>query len=236
MNAAAPSDRALVLLAPLRDPRKTVRRAAAHALESAAGNDVHVRNTLYAGLASAERRTRFACAFALARAGASTAAPRVLNALCEAIDASDPDERWAAASAIVRLGRKAGARARLVKLARTAAPRTRRMALYCLRGIEGPHPCGLGAEAARDGDAHVRLAALAMIAVRGDGCSRCAACALDRLLRDRSAGVRRAAAAALGKIGVGSAAIVDALRRAAEYPDSGLARAARGSLERLVRA
>jgi hypothetical protein len=162
-------------------------------------------------------------------------APLILDALCEAIGAADSDRRWAAAAAIVRLGDNPSARARLVHLVRTGAPRARRMALYCLRGIDGPHDCRLGADAAGDGDAHVRLAALAMIAVQGRGCARCAVVVLARLEHDSAAGVRRAAAAALGGIEVRSPAILHALTRAAELPDNGLARAARGALERLAR-
>jgi HEAT repeat protein len=235
MNSAPASSRNPPPLAALGDARKANRRRAALALASAARSDSRVRDELSAGLASFDPKTRFACAFALAEAGASAAEPRILDALCEAIGATNSDRRWAAAAAIARLGGRSRARARLARLARTGAPRARRMALYCMRGFDGPHDCGLGAKAACDDDARVRLAALAMIAALGRGCADCADCALKRLAHDRVPGVRRAAAAALGRLGVRSPAIRRALTRAARQPDNGLARAARGALERLAR-
>jgi HEAT repeat protein len=235
MNSAPASRRDPRPLATLSGASKAIRRGAALALAAAARSDRRVRDELCAGLASADPQTRFACAFALAKSGVSAAEPRMLDALCEAIGAPDSDRRWAAAAAIARLGANSHTHARLAHIVRAGTPRARRMALYCLRGVDGPHDCRLGAEGARDADARVRLAALAMIAGRAKGGADCAACALERLDRDSAAGVRRAAAAALGRLGVRSPAIRRALTRAAELPDGGLARAARGALERLLR-
>jgi HEAT repeat protein len=221
-------------LARLCAPSKSVRRDAARALASAAKADAHVRDVLCAGLESRDSRTRFACAFALAHAGADGFVPHVLDALCEALDADDSDERWAAAAAIGQMADASEPRVRMAKMARAAAPRTRRMALYCLRDLGGSHDCGLGADASRDPDAHVRLAALAMIARSSRGCTHCAAVVLERLEHDQSAGVRRSAAAALGRLAVRSTPVLDALARAAtERSDAGLSRAARDALARL---
>jgi hypothetical protein len=236
MNPSPASPHPLALLGPLGATSKTTSRRAALALASAARIDPRVRDELRAGLASDDQHARFACAFSLALAGASAHEPRLLNALCDALDAADSDRRWAAAAALARLGGNPRARARLARLVRAGTPRARRMALYCLRELAGPHDCRLGADAARDGDTQVRLAALAMIAERAGGCARCAASALGRLEHDNAAGVRRAAAAALGKLEVRSPAILHALRRSAALSDSGLARAARGALESLARA
>jgi HEAT repeat protein len=235
MNSAPASGRQPPPLAALDHPRKAIRRGAALALASAARSDPRVRDELCAGLASARTRTRFACAVALAQAGASAAEPGLLDALCEAIGAPESDRRWAAAAALARLRDNSRARARLAQLVRGGAPRARRMALYGLRGLDGPHDCRICAAGAADADAHVRLAALALISARAPGCARCAACALKRLECDRAPGVRRAAAAALGRLGVRSPAIRRALTRAAQLPDNGLARAVRGALERLLR-
>jgi HEAT repeat protein len=235
MNPATASRRDAPPLAALGDASKPIRRGAALALGRAARIDPRVRDELYAGLAGGDEHTRFACAFALAEADAAPAEPRILDALCEALGAADSDRRWAAAAAIARLGGRSHTRARLARLVRAGAPRARRMALYCMRGLDGPHDCALGGEAAGDLDARVRLAALAMIAARAAGCAECAACALDRLQHDDAAGVRRAAAATLGRLDVRSAAIRRALTRATRMKDNGLARAARGALERLWR-
>ncbi len=234
MNPAPASRRDRPPLAALGDASKAIRRGTALALAAAARSDSRVRDELRAGLASADDKTRFACAFALARAGASADEPRIVEVLCQAIGAPDSDQRWAAAAALARLGANSRARAQLARLVRAGAPRARRMALYCMRGLDGPHDCGLGAAGTSDADARVRLAALAMIAARARGCADCAACALQRLERDQAPGVRRAAAAALGRLGVRSPAVRAALTRAAQLPDHGLGRAARGALERLM--
>jgi HEAT repeat protein len=61
-----------------------------------------------------------------------------------------------------------------------------------------------------------------------------AARALERRLYDRDAGVRRAAAAALGRLGMTSPDVIGALTEAAGSDDEALARAARGALARLT--
>jgi HEAT repeat protein len=236
MSAASSAARNAVDLASLCAPSKTVRRDAARALASAAKADARVRDALRAGLESRDAGTRFACAFALARAGADGLVPRVLGVLCDALDAEYSDERWAAAAAIGRIADAPASRARLARLARAGAPRARRMALYCIRDLGGPHDCRLSADSSRDPDAQVRLAALAMIANSSRGCADCAALVLERLERDHCAGVRRSAAAALGRLAVRSTPVLDALVRAAtERSDGGLSRAARDALARLGR-
>lgn len=197
---------------------------------STAATSSRALRSLLARLRVPDQPARGGTALATAHVGA--ARPRgAVETLCAALDAPDSDLRWAAAAALARIGDAADQC--VAKVARSGPPRARRMALYCLRGFNGPHKCGLGAEAARDGEAGVRLAALAMIAARGHGCARCAKSALRLLERDRSAGVRRAAAAALGRIGVTSAAVRAGLRAAAQSADNSLARAARGALGRL---
>jgi hypothetical protein len=108
------------------------------------------------------------------------------------------------------------------------------MALYCLRDLDAREPAAEAAAVAalRDPDAHVRLAAqaaLARVAV-----DRTAAAAhLCGALRAGPIGERRAAAAALGTLGMATSAVRDALRTAAAGDDSPLARAALGALRRL---
>lgn len=232
MNAAAKSScTAGSLLAPLGDPHKAIRSGATRALASEALRDPRVRDALRAGLARGDERVRFSCAIALAHAGQAGRRRNLVEILCGALDAADSDTRWAAAAALARVG--GAARKGLREAARTGSPRARRMALYSLRGLGGRHECGLGATAARASEAGVRLAALALIGERARGCARCAQTALRMLARDGSVGVRRAAATALGKVGVDSPAIRTALGAAARSADNGLARAARGALGRL---
>jgi HEAT repeat protein len=112
------------------------------------------------------------------------------------------------------------------------------MALYCLRdlGVQGIKVLDAVAAAIRDGDAHVRLAALALLSASFASHDAAASLMLERLDSDRDVGVRRAAAVALGTLPPGTAAAIEALRRAGSQTlDESLKRAARTSLERLTR-
>ena len=126
----------------------------------------------------------------------------------------------------------------LLALASSANPAARKMALYCLRdlAVRGSGVLQAAAAAVRDLDAHVRLAALALLSGSFADDDAAAQLMLERLTSDRELGVRRAAAVALGNLPPGTGVAIEALRRVASQPfDESLGRAARTSLERLTR-
>jgi HEAT repeat protein len=219
---------------------KTVRRRAADALAAVARRDPAIVAAIRPGLRSANHRIRFGAAYALGAVGDEALTLDTVAALCEALGSSDGDLRWAAAELMVRLGRAhpKEIREELLALVTSANPAARKMALYCLRdlGVRGSGVLQAVAAAARDLDAHVRLAALALLSGSFADDDAAAQLMLERLKSDREVGVRRAAAVALGNLPPGTAVAIEALRRVASQAlDESLGRAARNSLERLTR-
>lgn len=219
---------------------KTVRRRAADALAAVARCEPGLVATIQPWLKSANRRIRFGAAYALGAVGDHALTLDAAPALRETLGSSDGDLRWAAAELMVRLGRAhpKEIRAELLALVSGANPVARKMALYCLRdlGVRGSEVLEAVGSAIRDTDAHVRLAALALLSASFATNDAAALLMLERLDSDRDVGVRRAAAVALGNLPPGTAAAIDALRRAgSEAGDESLKRAAGKSLERLTR-
>src|SRR5208337_1509478 len=237
------TDTALVekLTRELGDARKTVQRRAIDELAAiaASGNPI-VTEKLRQSIASANRRVRWAAAYALGQIGAGAFAIDSADALCEAMSDDDGDIRWAATGLMVRLGREnlAPISARLLKLASDPASdrNARKMALYCIRDLDllGPEILAVVERAAHDSDVHIRLAALAVLSRLRDAPEAAARIMLGCLKSDPDAGVRRAAASALGNIQIATADATAALMSAAaDRSDESLARAARGALDRL---
>ncbi len=258
LSSAAPEDRLRALVSIIETPpsdlptqavaaltnclsadSKTIRRRAADALATAARRHPPVAAALRSSLASPERRIRFGAAYALgAIDGELTidAAP----ALCEALGDSDGDVRWAAAELILRLGRmnREKIHADLIALARSGNSAARKMAVYCLRdlGAGGADTLDVAAAAVRDRDAHVRLAALALLSEAFKDSEAAAALVVEKLDSDPEPGVRRAAAVALGNMHCRSPHAIEILTRAsAQSSDESLARAAGAALDRLAR-
>jgi len=211
--------------------KKVVQRRAAEAL-AAVGAPA---DALRARLAAPAFRTRWGAAYALSVGAAPPA--EVLPILLEAFGEDDGDVRWAAATILVRLVDVGTVVHALRALAATGNVAQRKMALYCLRDLRGGPDASPGAVATvtgalADPAPPVRLAALASLpAVAVDRAA--AARAALRLLDDPDAGVRRAAAAALGKLGTGAPEVRRALDAAAAGEDPALARAARRAREAL---
>ncbi|HYL59613.1 MAG TPA: HEAT repeat domain-containing protein, partial [Candidatus Acidoferrales bacterium] len=89
------------------DARKSVQRRAIDALAAlAASGDARVVENLRRSVAGADRRARWAAAYALAQIGADNLARDIIDAVCEALSDDDGDVRWAAANILVRLGRE----------------------------------------------------------------------------------------------------------------------------------
>ena len=104
----------------LGDARKTVQRRAIDELVAIAGSgNPVVTEKLRGSIASADRRVRWAGAYALGQIGAGAFAMDCADALCEAMSDDDGDIRWAATDLMVRLGREnlPEISARLFKLA-----------------------------------------------------------------------------------------------------------------------
>ena len=192
-----------------------------------------LRARVAAELASADPRRRWAAAYALSQV---EAAPMdAVPVLLEAMGAADGDLRWASARLLTRAMARAPEVARAIEgLVQSPSPLARKMALYCLRDAGEPTTARGGIVAAlADADAAVRMAAMAAAAVLlppdGPVADRIAALVDD----DPDAGVRRAAAATLGRLAVRTAPVVAVLTRASASDDVALARAAGQALSRL---
>ncbi len=227
------------LIRELGDAHKTVQRRAIDELVAIAANgDRFVTEKLRESVASADRRVRWAAAYALAQIGSTAFAMDSADALCEAMADDDGDIRWAATNLMVRLGHNnlAEIGARLLKLAARGDRNARKMALYCIRDLEiaGPELLAVVESSVHDPDVHVRLAALSVLSRIRDASGQSVRIMLECMKSDTDAGVRRAAASALGNIQNATADAMAALASAAaDTGDESLARAARGALDRL---
>ena len=241
MKGSDHNDAAVVekLIHEIGDSRKAVQRRAIDELAglAASGNPIVIEK-LRGSIASADRRVRWAAAYALAQIGADAFAMDSADALVEAMADDDGDIRWAATNLMARLGREnlAEISARLLKLAASNDRNARKMALYCIRDLEiaGPELIAVVERAVHDSDIHVRLAALAVLSRLRDPSGQAVKIMLECMKSDTDAGVRRAAASAFGNIQNASADARAALEFAAlDTTDESLARAARGALDRL---
>jgi HEAT repeat protein len=227
------------LIRELGDAHKTIQRRAIDELVGiAAAGDPIVIEKLRESIAGSDRRVRWAAAYALGQIGAGAFAMDSADVLCEAMGDDDGDIRWAATNLMVRLGREnlVEIGARLLKLAADSDHNARKMALYCIRDLEiaGPELLDVVEGAVHDADIHVRLAALAVLSRLRDPSGRAVRIILECMKSDPDAGVRRAAASALGNIqGAGADARAALASAAADPGDESLARAARGALDRL---
>lgn len=218
----------------LAEPVKEVSRRAAGVLVRAAGSG-DLRPPVIDALGDVDPRTRWGAAFALAGAGVRD--EPVLAAAVDALALEDGDVRWAAAEIVRETVRAHPGMIAVVSAAAAGEMSVqRKMALYCLRDLRrvpGADDCGVFLAALDDEDRGVRLAGLSCLAVSaGVGAH---GSALDRVIgcleSDPDAGVRRAAAATLGKLRTLGPRAIDALERARDVADDpGLARAAAAAL------
>jgi HEAT repeat protein len=220
------------LVACLGDAAKAVQRPAAEACRALAARGVAVEPLLLAALDADDTHLRFGAAYALGRLGVPPA--RTLPALLGALALGDGDIRWAAAETICRVEPRAATVAALLPLVRTGNPPQRKMALYCLRDIATPDGALDAAIVAAlgDPDLGVRLAAMTTGARLARDRTRVA----DGLLKAMAAPdprEQRAAAAALGDLGVGSQPVRAALETAVAGNDDALRRAAKRTLRKL---
>lgn len=220
------------LVASLGDAAKAVQRPAAEACRSLAARGVAVQPLLFAALGTEDARLRFGAAYALGRLGAPPAS--TLPALLDALALDDGDIRWAAAETICRVEPRSATVAALLLLLQRGNPPQRKMALYCLRDIATPDDAVdvAALTALDDPDLSVRLAAMTTLARLAHDRPRVA----EKLLHALSAAdprEQRAAAAALGDLGIRSDAVRAALETAAAGDDVSLRRAAKRTLRKL---
>lgn len=229
--APAPAEVDLVI-ASLSDARKAIQRRAAEAAAQCARRDAQVADRLRAMLCDGPLAPRWGAAFALSLLG--TLPPAAVSTLLEALDSEDGDVRWAAADLVKRAHEQDAPRltAALLDAARGGGRNQRKMALYLLRDLKIPAGAEVASDALHAEAIEVRLAALSALVALSPNESN----AVDHvlaLLADDDQRIRRAAAAALGELGVATAAVLAALDAAAEADDPALQRAARRALEML---
>jgi HEAT repeat protein len=213
--------------------RKAIQRPAAERLADAAREDATIRRRLVDQLASPESRRRWGAAYALACL--EPAPVEAVPVLLDALASTDGDVRWASARILTRAVRHLP---RLVgdvrALVRASSPLQRKMALYCLRDIGDAtsEDQGMIAAALADGEAPVRLAAMAAVVALLPRTAETADL-VAALVDDTDPGVRRAAAATAGQIGIRTPRVARVLEGARESGDTALARAATQALSRL---
>ncbi len=221
------------LLECLESDRKIVQRRAAETFSALAPHDASVQATLTTALHSSSGRRRWGAAYALAL---FAPLPRdAIPVLIETLGADDGDLRWAAADILVHRTTHVDVLPQLLTLLHRGTTLQRKMAAYCVRDLRARSPESETAllHCLNDPESTVRLAAVA--AVVQVACDRSAVAGMVAgLLSDADAGVRRAAAVALGALGERSDAVLSALRAATTRPDPSLQRAARRSLEMLT--
>jgi HEAT repeat protein len=219
------------LVAALDHPTKLARRQAAEALGVAGVEDPAVRARLVAELGVGAATRRWTVAYALFLAGERSEC--LWPVLSESLGSDDGDLRWAASRLVVALDLP-DLTERLLATLRSGGHAQRKMALYCLRE-RGERSAAAEAGvlvALEDPESPVRLAAMSALAALARDPVR-AARTVERRLHDRDPGVRRAAAATLGRFGAALPEVVMSLREAAESEDAALARAARMALRHL---
>ncbi len=222
-------------------PAPELQRAAADELVRFAAIEPRIEARLNDRLDATDATMRRTAAFTLARLGARVT--RLVPVLVEALGDARSEVRWSAHHALGLLGERGANAAAEALLAATRAPNAtlRRMALYALRDWDMPPESS--AEAVRtalaDPDSDVRLAALAAASVTREVPERMVPAMLPLAEHDPRPGVRRAAAAALGKIarrddaGAARDRVRGALERFARDSDPRLRKAARAALHSL---
>jgi HEAT repeat protein len=226
---------ARALLLPLGSSSRTEQRHAADLVAPLAASSPVLLAVLREALAASESRLRWGAAYALGRALPPTR--ELWPSVLETMRLEDGDQRWAAAELACRIARRDPAVAVEIRAALAdPSPTLRKMVLYCLRDLRDPGAVAAARALLSDGDAGVRLAALATLTAvcTGERADTATAERVAALLgSDDDAGVRRAAAVALGKLGVKGPAVVTALLAAARADDPSLARASAGALRAL---
>lgn len=224
------------LLRDLHAHDKDVQVVAADILARRAEKEPEIRTRLLEIMDGPLARARWGAAYALGRL---TDEPGLecLQPAITALGTADGDVRWAAAELLLRLGRSYPTQVRQALLDAMAGSDANRckMALYCLRdlGLGDPDVIAAAEAATSNPDPNVRLAALAFVRRLVPEAETTIALMLER---DCDAGVRRAAASALGSIGGPGTRARMALQGCASSADRILSAIAQRALRNLERA
>ena len=155
-----------------------------------------------------------------------------LEVLLHALDNSDPDIRWAVSLRLVDLGKRhSQVTGALTELVRSGTATQRRMAVYCLRGLDLTDRSILRGllEALHDSEPLVRVAAVT--ALKGNEIGREAVLSLiGMLFHDHDSRVKCAAAIALAHLGEPAQAIRVALEEAVQDNSLQVQKACRAAL------
>jgi hypothetical protein len=184
---------------------------------------------------ASRRRTRASAGAAYALAHVEVAPRDAMPALLGRLPAGRRPPVGGARLVVSAIRHEPALAALVPPLVGAASPLQRKMALYCLRDLAATVPVdGTGiAQALRDGDSAVRMAAmaaaLAVLPRTADLADRIAG-----LLDDGEPGVRRVAAVTLGRLGVATPAVTGRLDAATSSDDATLAKTARDALSRLA--
>lgn len=226
---------ALVLL--LGDPSRTRQRRAADALKGLVADTPALADALQSALTALDPRLRWGAAYTIGHA-LHPPAENLWPAVRETLSLDDGDQRWAAAELTCELARHhPTVRDDVLAAVSEGSATMRRMLLYCLRDLEDPDLRGVVEARLEDEDAGVRLAALSagVQAVRpGAETATLAARIAPLVASDPDLGVRRAAAATLGRLGDPTASTLETLENARASNDESLVRAAAAALARLA--
>ncbi len=211
----------------LADPAVPVQRRAAEVLAALASTSDTARAAIHDALESTDPAARWGAAFAQAVLGRPSHA--AVMVWIDALGSPDCDLRWAAHALIVRHLQSVGAlaKARLLQAAgESRHPQRRKMALYCLRdaGLEDGESRRLCVEALDAGEIEVRLSALSAYTRVAERSAE-ETDILARYVTDADPRMCRAAAVAVGKLGLRTEAGDAALEAAARSPDAALRRA-----------
>lgn len=218
-------------------PRKDVQRRAVDVLQAgcAAVHDA-VLDALHVACTAGDPVHRWGAVYALGRLGRFESG--MIPLLLEALGSPDGDQRWAAAQLVVANGEAHGGELvpALIGALGRPEPLLRKMILYVLRDLrlDAPNAVEAFRSAMRDPDVGVRLAALSGLVRLARQPPDTGDLVLAMAADDEDPGARRAAVSALGRMGLGTAAVSTVLDAASASDDAGLRRAAAAARARLA--
>ncbi|MBY0279519.1 HEAT repeat domain-containing protein, partial [Candidatus Binatia bacterium] len=196
---------ARALLVPLGSASRTEQRHTADLVAPFVEQAETLRAVLREALAAPGARLRWGAAYTLGRA--LPPGRDLWPAALETMRLDDGDQRWAAAELACRIARREPAvRDDILRALGDPSATLRKMILYCLRDLQDTSLAERATDLLADADTGVRLAALAALAVvapsetTAQDRGRAARTMVDLLRTDPDPGVRRAAAATLGKL------------------------------------
>ena len=228
-----PLEVAIELVGSMAGATRSEQRHLSEALQSLAPHSPQISEALELMLASADPDLRWGAAYTLGKLTPNH--KKIWPAIRGMLGAEDGDSRWAAAEITCTMARQSTSLQDELRTAtRTGEGTLRRMALYCLRDLQTHDLFALARERLADTEGPGRLSALTTLLkteVPQEERASLAGELVAILTTDPIPGVRRAAAATIGKLQLREARF--ALARACQSEDPSLAKAARQAIGRL---